>query len=645
MSDATGTSNGNGPHEDPQDRLAAAEQAIRDTQAAGATPPEVEPEVRDDREPGRDDDERTAEPTDRWATADAGRRPADDQRRPRHEEDPTDAPVKFVRDIGDPMEWREHAARTGKSLQAVPYEHAVGDDSVVADITHATADLRAGAEKIQTKREDVEDRSTVAAEAADLDAITADGEADGDKADRLAQAEARAEQRVDEAKGLVARAREKHEAAKARLRALRDEIWEASGRKGIIEQAPVPVETTVPPKAKVLSLLARIGLPSWGAVVVMVIDVIVTTLLVEPSVAAELDVMPQAAYLLAGGLSVGLMVAAGVAGVMLAACRLPVRLVAGLLAVLFVAILAIWVPGLEQLREGDDHGLVTFTASTVLAAYVAFVVAYAAAVHGDAVEEHDAIAREAQAEANIDAWVAQVGTPLSDAIDDVEEAATEMTDAEEHLAACEEDLQAIRDERESLSDSAARTAARAATRKAQTAKAQERSTIRAEVLEVKVDQEEKSGRIALAGARAMWFKTVAEMLRLREEASEVAQLPPRLQTDDDPGSVGLLPSEGTLAAKVAIGALAGGGALGLALAAPLVFATGAGIAAVALLVPGLRNRRPPEPTPGPAPDAPSPLDEGAVVSPAEVTARYWRTQPDRTVSAWINDDADPVERL
>lgn len=572
--------------------------------------------------------------------------PGSKQKYPRHPETPytslpADVPRLVAAEIGDPIAKTVLTAMLGKGAWMLSEAVAFGKERGIEPLAQAVANVRKGAYVVQAKREGQPDRELIASTSQAVEALRFDGDADAQKADRVAQSIPRltdnlqaaleernvAQHEREAAFATRAQAREQEE---ARLAALQDDIEHAKRSDRALAHRLKQLKI-VPALGKAAPPIALVG-------AVMVIDGAVTTLILQPAIAKTIDIDPMLAYPLAGGVSVGVLMAAAVAGVMFAASRVPARVAAGGLAALFVAIMTQFLPGLELLREGQTEGLKSLTTATAIAAYVAFGVAYAHGVFRDATDERKLTGEHDPAEDRARVLLARAGSPLQDACDELDRAEDKLAAA---VAKCEElerELDATYTQIEALRDAHARVEAQIAGREGEAERAKVRGTVAQEVIATQQAQEDESVVHAVNTAYVWWAITGAEA----REPDDAATVP--TPTHADALDRVNAPVTERRSVIVAIAALVAAGLLGLLLG-PVAFAIGAVVAAVALIAPllGLRRRRAgaeDDAAPMAISDAPASDHIGGLIDVDDPT---WSEMPSRMVPRYRAVDADPGE--
>ena len=560
--------------------------------------------------------------------------------RPRHPETPyttlpDNVPMLFAEEIGDPIAKNVITAMLGKAAWAMPEDKAFGTEKGIEPGAQAVADVRKGAYEIQSAREGQPDRELIASTTHDIAQLRVDGDADAQKAQRVADSIPRivekrqtaleerdiAQQQRDAAFEHRARVREQED---ERVRALEDGVNEAKRSDRKIARW-LRLRKRVP----VLGKAAPPVLIVWA---VMVIDMVCTALNLQPAIANGINIDPTLAYALAGGVSVGVLMAAAVAGVMLAASRIPPRVAALALVALFVAVMTVFLPGLELMREGEPEGLKSLTTATALAAYVAFVVAYAHTVFRDSGDERKITAEQDDVDERDRELLQRAGSPLHDACDELDGAEEKLADAITKFEALDAELEGAYAQVEALLDSHERVEARVAGREGNAERAEVRGSVREEVLVVQRRQEDRSVAHAVNAAWLFYWTTRSEKL----DPEQAAGTPPVGAPADrhEPSAAE------RMAVKVAIASLVAAGVLGLLLG-PVAFAVGAAVAAVALVVTLLRRR----PTGDNAASAgvtnAAPSDRiGGLVTTDDPT---FSQMPSYTVPRYRSVDADPTE--
>jgi hypothetical protein len=586
-----------------------------------------------------------------WVDEPAGI-PAPSEAKPRLKQTPRstlepNVPVRHVAETGDPIAAGEWTVKLGTYCHNVPFPFFMKH---LEDAVGGRTGVRKGAASIQRLHEGEADQEAIRRTGADVSKLRADGKADYRKARRL-------QEQLDglelELQGFVDRA---NAAEAARLAALKYRaevraVAEENRLEHLLQQEKVDEQLRIMRRArrkqsprrrrgKVLPLLAKVKSPRWLGSAIFVIDGFVNALLIQPSLAAQLEVRPSMAYVLAGGLSVGVLLAAGISGLMLAAARISKRIVGLLLFSLFVAMMMFWLPGLEKLREGDVGGLETLTLSTGLAAYVALCVGYMQGVLSDADDEQNEAAEQNEldglthdADAALLKLLAHVGSDLKDASDEYDRSealvGTIMEETAEHVGK----IDALKGEIETLLDSHARTKVREQERVGQTQDARAREQVRDDVLTAQHAQEDDNAQHGLHLAPLEYYATVSEERSDDDDTVAASSETSGAATPPEPDRSGLI---------VAAASLAAGGVAGLAFSSPVLFAVGAGIAAAALLLPLLRRQQRTganTPVASGAPDQ----DTDAIASTASTEDPTWSSLPSRMTARYRRGTTGPVD--
>ena len=343
-----------------------------------------------------------------------------------------------------------------------------------------------------------------------------------------------------------------------------------------------------------LEFFERVRIPGWLTALLLVAESVVTTVLLNTVVPEVVDLSGELeAVAVSAGVAVGFQLASLVAGRALAAVRLPLRLAALSLFVLFVAGAVVLLPALEQLRELDDAGLVALTALTGLSGLSTATLSYASAVYAGARRARQLLAEE-------DALVAATPTELRLALQRLEEALATRDEVRTELQALVARIDALRTTIVEKRTHAARAPERLerleATRQELLA-GLSTLTLRAETY---AQQEHAYARATLANAE------IAHAVAMLEQQPEDEPVPVPPATEPTAGlsrhlRTGLLAGAGLLGAGAVTGAVA---------QEALIYAAGAGLAAIAVIAGLLASRREPAPEPAEAPRVPGRI-EGA----------------------------------
>ncbi len=511
----------------------------------------------------------------------------------RHPEDPVGAHAAMAREVCDPELIRVYAVHTGKASQAIDPGTF---DRLLRRAYRGIARVRAGAILGPARAAAGEELKISATTATDAKRIVADRAADGLRADRLeAYWVPRGELKVRDAK----QQREEAEANLAEADAL------------VADVRPAGINPTEPRGG----LMEWVRLPPKIALGVGILDIGVTTVVLQPAIAELIPTSELGSYLIAAGISSATILASGAAGFALAALRLSGKVIAAFMLVLFGAIMYKLVGGLDALRAGLDEGVETLTAATLACCFVALLTGYATAAWQDFKRRRELI--EA------------AGSTLGDALAAREQARQALEQAVQDEQTARAELEALHGQIEDLRDSATRADAAALAREAQGTSA--------EVEIARIDAVARTGVAQEIAANEDWAVSAA---RFEYERTRAEELPhgERVQAPMLVGVPAATTQRGlTTLQKIAIGALGAGAAGGLLLT-PWAVPVGAGIAAILLVI----RRR--------AGGASGPVEPGTVSgpppigSPADDTNPFYRRQPTRMVAKYRDGGGSVGER-
>jgi hypothetical protein len=323
-----------------------------------------------------------------------------------------------------------------------------------------------------------------------------------------------------------------------------------------------------------LTYFELVRLPTPLSVALFLLEIVVATILfsdVLPSV-MDLSGLTQT-LLIAGAIGAGFQASCLVAGRALAGAEPPVRITSLLLVGLFVAGAAVLLPGLENLREVNDAGVVALTALTALSGLSTLILSYASAVYSAAECKRKLLIEEKNE--LLEATPSELQGPLqrlAQAIASRDELATKLEKADDRIA----------DIRETI-----------VSKRINAVHAPER------VHQLEADRQAAIARLNLDVLRAATYArqegayargTIAAG-RIAHETGAVEEMP---EESDEPqtlaGVTALVPGHsrtvGTrqrTALLTAAGLLGASAAIGLAAAEPVVYAIGGGLAALAVI--------------------------------------------------------------
>jgi hypothetical protein len=537
---------------------------------------------------------------------------------PRHPGDPPGAMIDSAREICDPEAIREYAVRLGQALFGL--SPAIVEEAVDR-LFGRLHDVRAGAEVMQGQRQAGEQLliSATTEEAVSqilAEALAAELKADRLEAQELPEAQDELEQAyagLKEAEHALDLRQAEYDSARVDAHAKAESDQEAAPRN---EPNPRP------------NLFGLLDFFAAQAKRVIPAEILVFVLLLAAPVAQVTGVSLQYGALLAAGMSVAVLGASGLAGVALAAMRLPGWLVGVVLIGLYGLIMLKFVPGLDALRAFDPVGVETLTAATLAACLVAATTGYALAVRRD---------RDAEAEEGRDGDGALLAaSPAYVALEARDRSQRRVGELAAAAATARKARDVVRDRIEELRHSAARGPIAVMERLQEGTAAEARlATIRA-MTATAVGQER---------AAAQWAAEMAILAHLKIRAEG---LPPvdalvgdrsRFSPSASSGPVARARTGLERAALVVFAA----GSFGFVVAGPVAPALGSGTAAVLLLVrrrplPRLWRRARVEA------DAEAQPEAAPIGSPASVDSRTWRRHPDRTVPRYGDGGAGVGER-
>ncbi|WP_354699912.1 hypothetical protein [Paraconexibacter sp. AEG42_29] len=515
----------------------------------------------------------------------------------RHPEDPPGALKRTAREVCDPEAIREFAEGYGIAMQAV-------DDTTFNHEVRKTyggvREVREGAIIGPAQAAAAEQLKIVETTPVEVQQIVADRHADGVKADRLeTSAVPKADAKLVAAKAEVPLAETRLEAADVKVADIRPTGVEQDTRPG--------------------SLMQWVALSSTLMVIVAVLDMIVTTFVLEPAIADLVVTSIQyGTYLISAGVSSSLIIASAAAGFALAAMRLPGRIVGGLMLGIFSLIMIKLVTGLDALREGDEGGTAALTAATLAACFVSLLVGYASATYKDFRMRRD--------------LVVEAGTDLGDALAQRTSATAELEAAKAKVADAATELEALHQQIEILRDSASRADSAALVREAK--------GVTAEVEASKIEAIAVTGVKQEIAAHEKWAVAIATSARAKARAEELPE-GDDIRPVDVPHPVAANPeSDGLTGMQKAAIAVLGLGAVGGFVVSLLAVPIGAGISALLML---LSSRRKPGEQSG-TDGTGSPVERRPVIgSPAPEDSPLYRYQPDRMTNKYGNGGAGTGE--
>ncbi len=541
---------------------------------------------------------------------------------PPHPEDPPRGLLDAAREICDPEAIREFGVRLGQALRALSPAVVF---AAVARLYTWVHDVRAGAEVSQGQRAIGEQLEVSATTEEAVREIQENAYADELEAERLAyKALPEADGEVDRLDHQVEEARDELDRRQEALDRARLDAHERAERETAAREA-AQKEAGLRGRPNLLAVLTFL----WRyAKLVLPAEVVVFTLLLMTPVAQVVGTSWQFGALLAAGISLTVLGASTLIGVVLAAIRVPVWLVGGGFVGLYLAIMDRFVAGLTALRVFDEAGAETLTAATLAACLVAVITGYALAVRG----AHRAVeASEADG-----ASVTLMASPAQVTRDARDRAQARLEVLEAGLAKAHDERAEIRARIEALLNSAARGAARVEARRKEAAGAEVRiATIHATTATA-VRQERAAAESATEIALLAYGKIRTELPGEPELTPDhrLPQLPAgeAFEASETPRRGGdLVP-----AALVAL-ATGGFGYLGIGTLGP---ALGIGTAALLMLLslrpPLRRGRRLPCASGADSPPSPEPATIGL---PGSVDSPAWKRQPDRTVTKYRHGDA------
>ena len=524
-----------------------------------------------------------------------------------HPLDPKDAIATAAAEVCDPELIRgRNAADLGKTLFAIDEEFLFGPvNRLVAKLEDGISGIRKGAVIAEAQRA-VGERKAIVDTTEVESALEVDrGEAAATRADRLEQDLHREMRLIAEDEDALEDARETVEQRRAWRGALRDRL-------------PSPGLT------RLRSLFESVALDLRVALAIAVIDVVVTTLLLEPAMGDLIPIgLAGGSTLLAAGVAVSTLGAAAVAGFALAALGLSGRIVALIGLGALTAIALKLVPALDAARAGLDEGAQTLTAATLSACFVAAMTAYSAAVHK-------------LYESDREAWM-EAGGPLADANWLVRQAEDAYAELKQAIAVRQETCAALRSEIDALRTVREQTEGRVHEREAAGIVAQaELETISA-ASRTECVQEDRSAVAARSAVEMAYRKTRAE----RRPDPTAAAFEALLRDAGDPRPAARRSPFVSLASAavvlLAIAAIAGG-----LFDMPVLLVVGGVVSGLLVLVGLLLERR--RDTGGPAVETNGHGPDGPPIHPAaDRGSPLWRRQPDRTVPKYGRGPIDPTQ--
>jgi hypothetical protein len=552
---------------------------------------------------------------------------------------------KLAQALEVPKENRDLGTSAGKTTAAVPIREVFGEDQESGPLgraLNADAIIRGGAEQIESLQGSIADEELCIGTEPDVKKLLADRAADEKAAQRLLGPREDLVREQAEKKNEIKETERLLEEANVVVDKERDDdmrIPRMRRSQPANEPDTAPERTSgydtkgKPRRLNALPLLGKVFASPKLMMAFGVADILLVMFLLQSSVTQALNAAPLPAFAVAAGVSLGVQAGGAIGGFMLAAARLPVRVVALVLAVGFVVMAFMLLDASETLREdpSDTAGLATFMWCTALSAYVAFTVSYAYAVYQDAAEFREEAASIKQLNNDDHDIIRRAGSRLEDAIKRRDGLIRLLERLFAELSQITVKIDELDVRKEALLDSAARADAAAADRIGQHARAIVRLSIRQKTLDSAKSQEKASSAKALALAWLLHRKTNVE--EIAEAPAEVLGAGTAKPWDEEPEE------RRNLGAALAIGALAIGGGLGLLLQSPAVFAIGAVIAAIALLFPRIPGRRR-----GIDRSASGGPDTGGIHSATDVRSRVWTRQPDHTISSTTRDDDQHIER-